>query len=466
MSGGMVHQDAGPLGRPQEGVWLMTSMVSSRLLWVLSGAFLFPMAARAEETGAGSSPVEWLKENAVKVRSVDPSDEDFSDLLPLKEIIGNARVVQLGEPSHGDGTAFEAKVRLVKFLHQEMGFDVLAWESGFYDCWQMNRALRRKLSPAEVADRGVFSLWSQCRQVMPLFEYALKSQASPFPLEMAGFDCQPTSSHSGESWRDDCKGLRARLGRAWGGDEEWKVLTDYPEKASSNVYAGDPEARSLFSKTATSLQEHLAGGAADGVTALSSRECRFWWRTLENAKAYLSMVEAQGSAPGQEGMKKMISVRERCLEETLLWMVREGYQDRKIITWGAFGHFLHGGDAIRPNNPAFRAMGEKVHEELADSVYTIGFITYEGEAGRVGSRSFPLPAAPEGSFEALCHAVGGESLFLDFRHNRDKAPWLKEKRVARPNGYRPATADWTGVCDGFFFTDSMIPAEQLSQEEG
>jgi len=59
---------------------------------------------------------------SVTVRSLDAMDLDFSDLSRLKVAIGDARIVMLGEQSHADGATFKAKVRLIKFLHQEMGY--------------------------------------------------------------------------------------------------------------------------------------------------------------------------------------------------------------------------------------------------------------------------------------------------------------------------------------------------------
>src|SRR5688500_14617591 len=96
------------------------------LLMVVCSAVL-PLAAHPpiQAQPASEDPLQaWIATHAVAVRSIHPDDEDFSDLLPLISAIGPARVVQLGEPSHGAGAAFAAKVRLIKFLHQRMGFDV------------------------------------------------------------------------------------------------------------------------------------------------------------------------------------------------------------------------------------------------------------------------------------------------------------------------------------------------------
>ena len=40
----------------------------------------------------------------------------------------------LGEAQHGSNTSVAARGRLVKFLHERMGFGILAYEASFYSC--------------------------------------------------------------------------------------------------------------------------------------------------------------------------------------------------------------------------------------------------------------------------------------------------------------------------------------------
>lgn len=65
--------------------------------------------------------VSWLADHAVRLRSIDPADDDFRDLEPLRVTLAGVRVVLLGEQNHGDGTTFLAKTRLIRFLHERMG---------------------------------------------------------------------------------------------------------------------------------------------------------------------------------------------------------------------------------------------------------------------------------------------------------------------------------------------------------
>ena len=76
--------------------------------------------------------VDWLKKHAAPITTLDigKQNDRFAELKPFGEAVGDARVVFLGEQTHGDGTTFEAKARLIRYLHEVKGFDVLAFESG------------------------------------------------------------------------------------------------------------------------------------------------------------------------------------------------------------------------------------------------------------------------------------------------------------------------------------------------
>jgi erythromycin esterase-like protein len=99
----------------------------------------------------------------------------------------------LGEPSHGSGSAFAAKVRLIELLHDRLGFDVLVWESGLIDVERTEAGLRGDLDPVEAAQRGILKIWSASAECKPLFAYAKASHSGGRPLTMAGFDMQLTA---------------------------------------------------------------------------------------------------------------------------------------------------------------------------------------------------------------------------------------------------------------------------------
>ena len=88
--------------------------------------------------------------------------------------------MQLGENTHGDGACFEAKARLARFLHKEMGFDVIAFESGLYECERANE-LFAKGKVREAMDGSVFGIW-RVTQAWPLYEYIAKTAKGRRPL--------------------------------------------------------------------------------------------------------------------------------------------------------------------------------------------------------------------------------------------------------------------------------------------
>lgn len=142
--------------------------------------------------------VAWLLRNAVPVRSLDSTDNDFSDLLPLKKVIGDAQVVFLGESTHWAGPIYHAKTRLIRFLHQEMGFDVLANESsidGTATTWNIMKQVRN----SREAFRNAVTFGSERVELQPLRRYLEEKATSSRPLELIGFDSQMSGRLSYDS---------------------------------------------------------------------------------------------------------------------------------------------------------------------------------------------------------------------------------------------------------------------------
>ncbi|WP_051217383.1 hypothetical protein [Paenibacillus assamensis] len=87
--------------------------------------------------------ISWIKDNAYALDSIEPekiefgsgkiAKKEFDDLQMLKPLLQSKRIVYLGESTHGAAQFNSVKTRLIQFLHQEMRYNVLAFESGLGD---------------------------------------------------------------------------------------------------------------------------------------------------------------------------------------------------------------------------------------------------------------------------------------------------------------------------------------------
>ncbi len=162
------------------------------LMQACGGDSSTPAAAPGSQVAASSAEL-WVQANAVAIESLT-RDSDFSDLVPIANAIGRARVVQLGESSHGSGSMNQLKTRLIKYLHQQHGFNVIAFESSLFAC---SRGLEQQAQAAadSLLRSCVFGVW-QTEEVAELFRYIIQTQASAQPLRLAGFDIQMSGNEN------------------------------------------------------------------------------------------------------------------------------------------------------------------------------------------------------------------------------------------------------------------------------
>ena len=81
--------------------------------------------------------IAWVRANAMPLASVE-AGHGFADLEPLRHIIGDARIVSLGEATHGTREFFQLKHRLLEFCVSELGFTIFGIEASYPECLRIN----------------------------------------------------------------------------------------------------------------------------------------------------------------------------------------------------------------------------------------------------------------------------------------------------------------------------------------
>ena len=419
---------------------------------------LLALALRASDDERG----EWAKIAPFPIKSIDPAETDFDDLEPLGKAIGDSRIVFLGEQTHGDGATFGAKTRLIRYLHTRCGFDVLAFESGLIDCEKAWAAFRKaEHTPPECFEMGVFPVWAKSQQMQPLIGYLAKSAKGKKPLELCGFDCQFTGSGARNELAGDVAGIIGRLPEdTYTRKQQGELCTAF-DKLTDTARVPQPE------------ELELVGQFRDTVLALKpgekfkAEELATWKLWFENLQAAIDFKNADKA--------KAASLRDARMAKNFVTLATEKYPKRKIIVWAASYHLMRnpttidtivvkesGGVKREPTYLNTTIMGDEVFKKLGKEVYSLGFLAAEGEWKLMQTKeATPVPEPRKGSLDDLLNKAEHKNAFVDLK-GLPKEHWLRKSRViARPFGYADTEAIWPEVFDGFVFTKTMTPSEQV-----
>ena len=405
-----------------------------------------------------SIKVKWLSENTIAIRSIDPNDDDFADLMPLKSSIGDARVVMLGEASHGDGATFYAKQRLVQFLHEVMGFDVLAWEDLFFTMEEMNRELEFD-HPVDSE-----SIWGEVGLTKPIYQYTRTTLKTDRPLRHTGFDIHFDYPRGIVHYRERLFEFLEAEGSELASPSDLQTISEF-SLARHEEYTPSEDERVKLQAAVERVQDNLLEKAN---TVQNPQEFKYFAKTLDNLAAYeqhLILSKSMDPPP------RNIFFRARKMGENLIWLVNEWYSGKKIIVWAANRHIARNVSSIeilRPDDysvifklpPEYKEMGDFLYSELGEFVYSIGFITYQGTRGRLDESPSSIETVP-GSIESLWHHTGQPYSFLDFR-SIESEHWLRKPTIAHVDGVSERT-NWSNVFDGLFYIDTMFPNSELGE---
>jgi erythromycin esterase len=418
---------------------------------------------------ADEARVAWLETHAHPIAALDPG-APLDDLRFLDETLRGVRVVLLGEATRGDGSALLAKTRLVRYLHERLGFDLLAFECGFYDCGRAWREMRAGGDARENFAGALFPLYTEAVEMQPLLGFVGESARSARPLELAGIDSQGSAESTGRHLLAD---LRAELGgEAIGPDADAALARLAPrfQELADEAYATGaapvPAAaeQQAFRADLAALRNALAaGGGTDAA----------WWdQVLVNVENW-----AEGSwklGRWQRGMTQdpaLFTLRDGQMADNLRWLAAR-HPERKIVVWALTVHVARDLAALDSSDPAVRArlgrmsaLGDAVAAALGDAAYAIGVTAAVGRNATPYRAPVELLPPTRGSFEELMSRAGFGAAFVDLRRLPRGGDWLRRPLVAKPVTYVEMLGRWPRHLDGLLFVREMQPARRLAPAE-
>ncbi len=146
-------------------------------------------AAAAEDTPS-KEQIAWIKNHAVSFKT-PRARSGLEDLAPLENIIGDARIVALGEGTHGTREFFQMKHRLVEFMASEMDFTIFSIEANMPEAYRLNDyVLTGKGNPKELIAGMYFWTW-YTQEVLDMVLWMREfNKSGKGRIEFTGFDMQ------------------------------------------------------------------------------------------------------------------------------------------------------------------------------------------------------------------------------------------------------------------------------------
>ncbi|MFP5287346.1 MAG: erythromycin esterase family protein [Thermoanaerobaculia bacterium] len=349
--------------------------------------------------------VSWLRKSAIPFATPEAGN-GFDDLQRLKKVIGDARIVSLGEGTHGTREFFQMKHRLLEFLVEEMGFTHFSIEANMPEAYRVNEyVLTGEGDPYELLEGMYFWTWNT-QEVLDMILWMREYNASgKGPVQFTGFDMQ-FAVVAGNNVRTFLRTADSTYLLEAGALLSQAVEADQNRRATSADLAA---ARSVYEHMKAKRDTYLARFDAARVD----------W-AIQNARVLVQALEQIGG--GQ--------TRDESMAENVEWILDHAPAGSKIVLWA---HNAHVSKA-----PGW--MGRFLEERYGDDMVVLGFAFGSGRynAIQIGAGLGAHEAHPpiSGSVESYLAAAGIPRFVLDLRRVPNGAPatWLRQSRNFRSIG--------------------------------
>jgi len=377
-------------------------------------------------------------------RAATPFDDiERADLSGLMERIGDARVVLLGEATHGTSEFYRMRRRITLELIERKGFRVVALEADWPDAASVDAWVRGHEPPQPATEPFVrFPRWMWRNEEARALLQALRDRNEGLPYErrvgLYGLDLYSMYDSLSAVLRylEATDAAAAEVARArygcltpWTGDP-----AAYGQAAVTGRYR-DCEAE-VAATLADLLAKRLDYTARDGRSFFDATRNA---QLVANAERYYRVL--------YQGANASWNLRDQHMFDTLLAVLGHHDKDARAVVWA---HNSHVGNAAATEVGARgqHSIGQLARAHYGPHAYLVGFGTHCGTVAAAHDWGEPMQVmrvrpSHERSYERVCHEADLDAFLLPLRReaNEDLRRALNPERLERAIGvvYRPET---------------------------
>ena len=392
-----------------------------------------------------------IKKNTYTLNSVSPTDENFSDLDFLKDKLKDKKIILIGESSHGDGTTFEAKTRLIEFLHENLDYNILAFEGAtIFDLYFAGSVIKRGKTP-EIAQKqllnGLYKNWSASKEFQNLANYIGQNIDS---LTLVGIDnnfAMTGYAHYFPNFLNQSFNISSST------EIDFQNFLTQHNLLLTKSYQLTNDSTFQFEHFINDINviKKIVNESSKG----SPEAKDYLTHELDNLASYVNGVKM--------GMTENVPFRDKKMTENLSWLIDKYYPNEKVIIWTANLH------AAKNLNQAIYEAGDDRYQNLTtlaqhlsnkygeDKVYSIACTSSEGNTNSDTGNVVPI-SLPETSWDYnFAKEFKGDYAFIDFSQIR-KTEYGNSEFESTVLGYKPHLGKWYNIFDGILFIREMKPS--------
>ena len=402
---------------------------------------------------------------------------DDANLSPLMDRIGDARVVLLGESSHGTSEFYSMRDRITRELIEKKGFSIVAIEGDWPDAARIDHYVRHfEYPPAEWTAFARFPKWmwrnEEFRKFVDWLRLHNTERSAVQRTAFYGLDLYSlyTSIQEVLRYLDRIDPETAKLARhRYGCLTPWQSdPAAYGHAALTSGYKTCEKDVILMLKELHNKQNLYMANDGERYNDVVHNA-----RLITNAERYYRLM--------YYGSRASWNLRDGHMFETLKSLLAYHGADSKAVVWA---HNSHVGNAAATEMSARGEtnIGELCRKEFGKQVYSVGFGTHTGHVAAATDWGDPMktiaivPSRTD-SYERLLHDSGVLRFFLPLRDEKrkDVTSALMKPRLERAIGviYRPETelqshyfqAVLPQQFDEFVWFDDTSPLAPLQTKE-